>query len=292
MALRKGDDALRRRLDGALARLRANGELRRLWERWGLWDPSMAGPGEAREARTEAVAWQQYLAGRTAAEPWGERARRYWFEFAPLLARGAWVTVQLSVAGMLVAMALGLGLALGRLYGPWPLRWASIAYVELFRGTPLLIQLFILFYGLPHFGIKLTPVIAAVLGLGLNYAAYEAENYRAGLLAVPRGQMEAALALGLSRGQALQHVLLPQALRTVLPPMTNDFISILKDSSLVSVITMVELTKVYGQLAATYYDWLGLGLLTAAMYFLVGLPFVWLARHLERRLHPDRRPRS
>ena len=83
-------------------------------------------------------------------------------------------------------------------------------------------------------------------------------------------------------------MLLPQALRTVLPPMTNDFISILKDSSLVSVITMVELTKVYGQLAATYYDWLGLGLLTAGMYFLVGLPFVWLARGLERALHPER----
>jgi polar amino acid transport system substrate-binding protein len=156
------------------------------------------------------------------------------------------------------------------------------------RGTPLLIQLFILFYGLPHFGIKLPPFLAAVLGLGLNYAAYEAENYRAGLIAVPLGQMEAALALGLSRAQAIRYVLLPQAWRNILPPVTNDFVSILKDSSLVSIITMVELTKVYGQLAATYYDWLGLGILTAAMYFLVGLPFVALARWTEKRLHPDR----
>jgi polar amino acid transport system substrate-binding protein len=100
--------------------------------------------------------------------------------------------------------------------------------------------------------------------------------------------MEAALSLGMSQRQALRTVLLPQAWRAVLPPVTNDFISILKDSSLVSVITMVELTKVYGQLAATYYDWLGLGLLTAAMYFLVGLPFVLFARRLEKTLHPER----
>ncbi len=100
--------------------------------------------------------------------------------------------------------------------------------------------------------------------------------------------MEAALALGMSRAQSLRHVLLPQAVRAVLPPVTNDFISILKDSSLVSVITMVELTKVYGELAATYYDWLGLGILTALLYFLIGLPFVWLARRLETRLHPER----
>lgn len=288
MALRKGDKALLQRLNGALTRLEARGDLRRLWERWGLWDPSMARPGEPREAQTPPVAWEQYLASRSASEAWSQRLQRYYFEFLPLLLKGAGVTLWLSVAGMSLAMALGLALALARLYGPWPLRWMAVAYVELFRGTPLLIQLFILFYGLPHFGVKLTPVIAAVLGLGLNYAAYEAENYRAGLVAVPKGQMEAALSLGLSRAQALRHVLLPQALRAVLPPMTNDFISILKDSSLVSVITMVELTKVYGELAATYYDWLGLGLLTAALYFLVGLPFVWLARHLEKRLHPER----
>ena len=159
----------------------------------------------------------------------------------------------------------------------------SAIYVEVFRGTPLLIQLFIIFYGLPHFGIKLAPLAAAVIGLGLNYAAYEAENYRAGLLSVAKGQWEACQALGLSKAQSLRHVILPQAFRVSLPPVTNDFLSILKDSSLVSVISMVELTKVYGQLASATYDWLGLGLLTAAMYFLIGLPFVMLARRVERK---------
>jgi polar amino acid transport system substrate-binding protein len=289
MALRKQDTALRASLDQALDRLRASGQLRKLWERWGLWNPLLAAQWHDHRAdASEPVAWEQYLAARGATETLGQRLQRYLFKFTPLLLQGAWVTLQLSVTGMSLAIVLGLALALARLYGPWPLRWLGVAYVELFRGTPLLIQLFILFYGLPHFGVKLTPVIAAILGLGLNYAAYEAENYRAGLLAVPKGQMEAALALGMSQGQALRHVLLPQAVRAVLPPVTNDFISILKDSSLVSVITMVELTKVYGELAATYYDWLGLGLLTALLYFVIGLPFVWLARRLERVLHPER----
>ena len=288
MAFLKKNAALRDKVNAALQRLEASGELRQLWERWGLWNSSMQRSPRDSGPSVQASTWDAYLAGRSAKESWGVRAQRYAFEFTPLLARGALVTLGLSVLGMALAMVLGLGLSLGRLYGPWWIRWPSLAYIEAIRGTPLLIQLFILFYGLPHFGLKLPPFVAAILGLGLNYAAYEAENYRAGLLAVPVGQMEAALTLGLSRAQALRHVLIPQAWRNILPPVTNDFVSILKDSSLVSVITMVELTKVYGQLAATYYDWLGLGLLTAAMYFLVGLPFVMLARWAEKRLHPDR----
>jgi len=118
----------------------------------------------------------------------------------------------------------------------------------------------------------------------MNYAAYEAENYRAGFISVPHTQMEAALALAMTRWQAIRHVIAPQAFRVVLPPVTNDFISLLKDSSLVSVITMVELTKAYGQVATTYYDYFGTGLLVAAIYLLLGLPFVRLARWTERRL--------
>ena len=124
-------------------------------------------------------------------------------------------------------------------------------------------------------------VLTALVGLGLNYAAYEAENYRAGILAIPRHQLEAALALGMSRLQALRHIIIPQAIRIIIPPVTNDFISLLKDSSLVSVITLVELTKVYGQLASTYYDYFGIGMLVAVMYFLIGLPFVRLSRFAE-----------
>ena len=125
--------------------------------------------------------------------------------------------------------------------------------------------------------------------LGLNYAAYEAENYRAGLMAVPKGQMEAAISLGMTKTQALRHIILPQAVRIVIPPITNDFISLLKDSSLVSVIAMVELTKTYNQLAATYYDFFGTGLLVAGIYLLIGLPFVKLAKWAEGRFSTNPR---
>ncbi len=281
MVIAKDAAALKPELDEAIEQLERSGELRRLWQRWGIWNQQMPA-GEGSDAQPKAHA--NYLKQREVKRTWQAEARRYLVDFTPLLARGAWVTLLLSVASMLVAVVVGLAVALARVYGPWPLRWLALAWVELLRGTPLLIQLFILFYGLPHMGLLLPPWLAAVIGLGLNYSAYEAENYRAGLLAVPAGQTEAALALGLSRWQALRHVVLPQAIRVILPPMTNDFISILKDSSLVSVITMVELTKIYGQLASTYYDWLGLGLLTAGMYFLIGLPFVWIARSVEKKM--------
>ncbi len=127
------------------------------------------------------------------------------------------------------------------------------------------------------------------MGLGLNYAASEAENYRAGIQSIPHGQTEAALAIGMSRWQLLQHVVLPQALRLVIPPVTNDFIAMFKDSSIVSVITMVELTKVYGMLAMSTYDYIGLGLMTAGIYFALSYPASLFANYLEKRLCYDRR---
>ena len=163
------------------------------------------------------------------------------------------------------------------------------AYVEVMRGTPLLIQLFLIYYGLPQIGIRLNAALAAILGLGLNYAASESENYRAGIQAVPGGQTEASEALGMSRWQCLRHIVLPQALRLVIPPVTNDFIAMFKDSSIVSVITMVELTKVYGMLAMSTYDYIGLGLMTAGIYFALSYPASIFASHLERKLRHDRR---
>jgi polar amino acid transport system substrate-binding protein len=140
---------------------------------------------------------------------------------------------------------------------------------------------------LPNIGIRLSPIVAAVVGLGLNYAAYEAENYRAGIQSIPRGQMEAALSLGMTRAQSLRYVIVPQAMRLVIPPVTNDFIALFKDSSIVSVITMVELTKVYGQLASTYFDYIGVGILTAAIYFLMGTALCETGS-MGRESHGDR----
>jgi polar amino acid transport system substrate-binding protein len=214
---------------------------------------------------------------------------REWRKYLPPLLRATVTTIELSLAGMTLAVVLGLVIVLMRLYGIAPLRWLAKAYVEIFRGTPLLIQLLMIYYGLAEMGLRLNAFCAAVLGLGMNYAASESENYRAGIQAIPHGQTEAALALGMNRWQLLRHVVLPQAVRLVIPPVTNDFIAMFKDSSIVSVITMVELTKAYGMLAMSTYDYLGLGVMTAGIYFALSYPASILANHLERKLRYDRR---
>ncbi len=291
-AIRKGDAQLLARVNAALARLMKSGRLREIYERWGIWNPVMAAAfvDDHPERRAEASAYAGYLAARGVRLGWRAKLAKY-AGYVPLLAKGAVTTVELSLLAMGIAVVLGLALALMKLYGPMPVSALATVYVEVIRGSPLLIQLFLIFYGLPTLGIKLQPFTAAVLGLALNYGAYEAEVYRAGIQSIPHAQMEAAFALGMTRWQALRHIIIPQALRVVLPPTTNDFIALLKDSSLVSVITMVELTRVYGQLAGSTYDYMGIGILTALMYVLIGLPFVRLSRWAEARLAVERRPR-
>ena len=295
IGLRRADKDLRREVDAALQGLIQTGELERIYRKWEIWNeetdrlfrsmtPSAPVPPPVGQ---EASGMVTEVAGQASSASGWRQITRY---LRPMLLQGVPMTLALSVLGMALAMALGLCLALINLYGPRPLSWLARAYIELFRGTPLLIQLYLIYYGLPTIGIRFSPLWAAVIGLGMNYAAYEAENYRAGIIAIPREQFEAGLSLGMSRAQTLGHIVLPQAARLVIPPVTNDFIALLKDSSIVSVITMVELTKVYGQLAATYYDYIGAGLLAATLYYLLGLPFVRLSRWAERRLDPARQP--
>jgi polar amino acid transport system substrate-binding protein len=212
---------------------------------------------------------------------WKEKANQY-LSFIPLLAKGAIMTLKISLLAMILAVTLGLFIALVRLYAHPFLSKIAVIYIEVIRGTPLLIQLYIIFYGLPHLGIHFSPFVAAVVGLGLNYAANEAENYRAGISSIPKSQRDAAYALGMSKTESLRHIIIPQALRVVIPPVTNDFIALIKDSSLVSVITLIELTTVMSQLSSTYFDYLGIGLLAAGMYFLIGLPFARFSRLAEK----------
>lgn len=275
IGVRRSDPALLAALNQAIDELARDHTLERIYRRYGLWD---ANQEHLRDYRPEKIGQGQAIS-----------TLREWPKYLPLLLRGAVTTVEISVLGMAVAVVAGLVVVLLRLYGVAPLRWLAKAYVEVIRGTPLLIQLFLIYYGLPEIGIRLNAFFAAILGLGLNYAASEAENYRAGIQSIPRGQVEAALALGMSRAQALRHVVLPQALRFVIPPVTNDFIAMFKDSSIVSVITMVELTKVYGMLAMSTYDYIGLGLMTAGIYFALSYPASLYAGWLERRLGHDRR---
>jgi polar amino acid transport system substrate-binding protein len=272
IAIRKEDKELKKVIDNVIDRMLRTGELKRIYEKWGLWDKAQHKLFAYRSASDAA---QQF---RT------ESADAPLHTFLPSLLKGAGITILLSVASMAFAITLGIFLTMTRLYGPLPAKTAATAYIEIYRGTPLLIQLFILYYGLPNIGITLSPLAAAIIGLGMNYAAYEAEVYRAGMEAVPRGQMEAALSLGMGRSLALRRIVFPQAFRISLPAVTNDFIALFKDSSIVSVIAMVELTKTYGILAATTLRYFELGIIVAILYFGMSYPLSILARKLERKL--------
>lgn len=289
IALSRTNPALLEEMNAALGRVIASGEMRDILSRWGLWTAMVADTfGQPEDSSLPDTEYRAFVAA-TAEQPSLMNRIIGYARFWPLLLQASLLTIEVSILGMVGAVLLGFALAIMRVYGPFPLRWIATLYIELIRGTPLLIQLLILFYGLPNIGIKLEPFVAGVLGLALNYAAYEAENYRAGLLAIPKGQMEAARALGMTQRQGLFHVVIPQSFRLVLPPVTNDFISLLKDSSLVSMVTLVDLTGAYKQIATQTFDYFGAGLLVATFYLLIGLPFVRLARFTEQKLNPGSR---
>lgn len=162
-------------------------------------------------------------------------------EFLPGLLRGAWVTIQITLGGAAVAVVAAFIAAIAKLYGPLPVRWLAIAYIEIFRGTSALVQLFWLFFVLPQFGVTLAPFTVGIMALGLNTGAYGAEVIRAAVVAVPRGQWEACRALNLTKTQAMRRIILPQAFALMIPPWGNLFIELLKATALVSLITLPDL---------------------------------------------------
>jgi polar amino acid transport system substrate-binding protein len=294
IGMRRGDGALAASVDEALGRVIEDGELKAILVAWRLWDEDQRAIGEGTTAiattTPTATATPTPTATPTATPTTTTTSPRLDRAQTLLFLQGAGVTVLISVASFAIAMPLGLLLAAVRVStGPFG-RAAAAAYVEIFRGTPVLLQLYVLYFGLAPV-LKLGAFSAAILGLGLNYAAYEAEVYRGAVLAISRGQVEAAAALGLGPIQTLRHVLLPQAMRTALPAATNDFVSLLKDSSLVSVLTVVELTKRMTIAAVEIRSWLAPGLLCAAFYFAMSFPLSRLSRRLETRLQDGPHPR-
>jgi polar amino acid transport system substrate-binding protein len=294
---RKEDGELRERLNQALRKGLRTGKLKDILDKYGLlnveqevlavvydrpWPPA---PGQDVLERYQRVEHSEAL--RTS----GGTLRGLWRQ----IARAAGMTVALSCCAMPLAIVLGILIAVGRLYGPWFVAWPLKAYVEVLRGTPLLLQMFVLFFLLPQLArasgwqplvtlTTLPPFVVGVVGLAVNYSAYEAEIYRAGLLAIPPGQTEAALALGMTRRTALWRVVLPQAVRLVVPPVTNDFIALFKDSSICSMILITELTGLYYQ---NKYDRdlaLQLAVVIGALYFLMSYPLALLTRRLERKV--------
>ncbi len=293
-AVRRDRAELGSALDTALGAMIADGELRRILEAYELWDARQ--DELSRRAASGAVNVTNGMSGALDATSGASGAvneavrRRFDLAQALLFLRGALFTLLISVGAFAIALPFGLVLAVARGFGSRWVSFAAAAYVEVFRGTPVLLQLYVLYFGLAPL-VRLGPFEAAILGLGFNYAAYEAEVHRGALLALPFGQTEAARSLGLSTGQALRHVLLPQSFRNALPALTNDFVSLLKDSSLVSVITVVELTKRMTIAAVDLRDWLLPGLACAALYFAMSFPLSRLALRLERSLTHDSRPR-
>jgi polar amino acid transport system substrate-binding protein len=273
---------LRDAIDEILRGAMRDGTLERIFREWSVWGdeqprlfarvlagepvPPVVFPGGADDLMTAAslTSWQAAV------------------RYLPSLLRASAVTIALSCLAMALAVAIGIGIATGRVYGGRAARLALTGYVELIRGTPILMQLFVLYYGLAA-AVRLPAFIAALVGLALNYAAYESEIYRSALEAVPAGQLEAARTLGFSERQVLTLIRGPQAFRLALAPMTNDFVAMLKDSSLVSVLTVLELTKQTQIFATNIGSWVVPGILCASLYLMMSLPLAALARKMELR---------
>jgi polar amino acid transport system permease protein len=202
--------------------------------------------------------------------------------FLPGLLEGAWLTVQIAVVGCALAVIMATVAALCRLYGPLPLRWLAVTYVEFFRGTSALVQLFWLFFVLPGFGISMEPFTVAVLGLGLNVGAYGAEVVRGAIQGVQRGQWEATVALNMTRWQALRRIILPQAFVSMIPPWGNLFIELLKSTALVSLITMSDLTFKAKTLNDFSFKTVPIFTMALLIYLVLSLGITIGMRRLER----------
>jgi cystine transport system permease protein len=206
-------------------------------------------------------------------------------ESAPFLLKGAYFTVVLSLGGMFFGLLLGFGLAVGRLYGPAPLRWIARLYVSFFRGTPLLVQLFLIYYGLPQLGIQLDPLPAALIGFSLNMAAYTSEILRAAIASIDRGQWEAAASIGMGKAQTLYRAILPQAARTALPPLGNSFISLVKDTALAATIQVPELFRQAQLITARTFEIFTMYLAAALIYWALASVLAHFQARLEARVN-------
>ena len=279
---RENDVELREKLNQAIKAASDSGLLERIYRKYNLWDED-----QAKLVQTLRSPWPP--------EESEAISKRTLGSLQSKILSALWMTVALSFLAMPIAIALGILIAIGRVYGSWILRFPLAVYVEVIRGTPLLLQIFVIYYVLPDLAkateSKILMELAAlpaffvgVIGLAINYSAYESEIYRAGIQSIPRGQMEAALSLGLRRGQAIRHVILPQAIRLVIPPVTNDFINMFKDTSVCSMIMITELTGLYYQNKSDQVLAYQLAIVIAILYMALSYPLSLVARGLENRL--------
>lgn len=278
--LRKDDAELLDGLNNAIKEGLKDGTLRQIYRKYGIWNADQEWLAKELTGDFPTDDEKEY-------ERTGRGGAGSVWPLVPQLLRAAGMTIFLSVASFPLAMLAGVVIAVGRVYGPGLVRVPLAVFVEVIRGTPLLLQLYFLFFILPEAvpAFSFDPIYVGILGLAINYSAYEAENYRAGIQSIPKGQMEAALALGMTPFTAIRTVIVPQAVRTVIPPVTNDFIALFKDTSVCSVILITELTRKYNELYNFNRDLVvQLAFLTAGLYLLMSYPLSLLARVMERRM--------
>jgi polar amino acid transport system permease protein len=204
-------------------------------------------------------------------------------EFMPILLQGAWLTILVTLGSLLLSTALGLVWAIMRVSGIPVLANLSAAIINLLRGIPIIVILFFLYFVMPDVGISLSALQAGILGLGIAYSAYQAENFRAGIEAVDPGQLEAARAMGMGWGLMMRRVVLPQAVKIVLPPYGNIMIMMLKDSSQASTITVAELALQGKLIATSTFQNATVFTLVALIYLVMCVPLILLVRHLEKK---------
>ncbi|MDF7680622.1 cystine ABC transporter permease [Enterobacteriaceae bacterium ESL0689] len=210
-------------------------------------------------------------------------------ESAPSLFKGAMFTLQLSIGGMFFGLILGFILALMRMSSHWPVKWLARMYISVFRGTPLIAQLFMIYYGLPQFNIELDPIPAAMIGLSLNTAAYTAETLRAAIAAIDKGQWEAAASIGMTPWQTLHRAILPQAARIALPPLSNSFISLIKDTSLAATIQVPELFRQAQLITSRTLEVFTMYLAASLIYWVMATLLSALQNYCENKLNSQER---
>ncbi|WP_413406420.1 amino acid ABC transporter permease [Paenibacillus amylolyticus] len=208
----------------------------------------------------------------------------HWQDYA----RSAWVTLELSFLGVLFGTLLGVIMALMRISRIWPIKFVASAYIELIRGTPMLVQILIIHYGLTVIGVNLPAFMSGVVALTMNSSAYMAEVFRAGIQAIDKGQTEASRSLGMTNGMTLRYIILPQAFRNMLPAIGNEFIIIIKDSSLVSMIGIAEIIYTARTIQGVTFQPLAPLLVAAGLYFIITFTLANLLSWLERRLSTSR----
>jgi His/Glu/Gln/Arg/opine family amino acid ABC transporter permease subunit len=264
VVLARGSDDLRRAVNAALWAMQESGEYARIYSKW-FGDRPAEG-----DVETASAAVDPSLLART------------WRFFL----RGVWMTAALAATSLVLCLPVGLALALARVQSKRIFSVPAAVYVEFMRGTPLLVQILFVYFVLPSFGLNLPAWVSGILALTLNASAYVSETIRAGILSIDAGQMEAARTLGMSYWQAMRRIILPQTFRRVVPPLTNEGIALLKDSSLVSVIGLTELARTGQELASRYAAPLTIWPLVALLYLVLTFPLTRVAEYLERRWRP------